>query len=227
MISLLATSSSNSKDKKTQNESEFKLSLSPLQQQKINFIKSLFSLYTRRIYIVGGFLRDQVLGIYSDDIDIEVYDVSPDIFEELMNKIDSKILSKQFYVYNYDGVDIALPRVEQKCGSGYHGFKIKITDNEKEATKRRDFTINSLMYNIYDDTLLDIWGGVDDMKNRILKIVNYETFSEDSLRLLRAIRFKSTYNLTIESKSKEILKSMDIDELSKSRINKELQKILV
>ncbi len=221
MILLPATFSSIIKD------SDFTLSLSSSQQERINFLRDFFSPYTTRVYIVGGFLRDNLLNIYSDDIDLEIYDISQEFFLELMEKLQTKELSKKFFVYDYKGIDISLPRVETKVLSGYHGFDIKLTDNEKEASLRRDFTCNTLMYNIYTNKLLDIYNSVDDINNMILKIVNPQKFSEDSLRLIRAVRFMAQFGFKIDENSKQVLRNMNLDEISKSRINKEIQKLFI
>ena len=174
---------------------------------------------------MGGFLRDNLFNKNSNDIDIEVYDVSKEKFIELMCSIEAKVLSEKFYVYCYDDIDISLPRVETKVSKGYHGFEIEITNDEFNATLRRDFTMNALMYNIFDNNLYDFHGGINDIKSNTLKIVNKQAFQEDSLRFIRAIRFIAQFHLNIDNESKNILSQMNIDELSKNRVYKELKKI--
>jgi tRNA nucleotidyltransferase (CCA-adding enzyme) len=205
----------------------FSLILSSLQQEKINFLTNFFKPYTQNIYVVGGFLRDQILGIQSDDIDIEIYDIDRETFYSLMEKLGASELSKNFFVYNYEGIDISLPRIEIKTGEGYHGFKMETTNNPVEAIERRDFTCNTLMFHIYENKLYDYCGGVGDIKNKILRVVNPNSFQEDSVRFLRAIRFMAYYSFAPETVTKEILKSMHLEDITKTKIEKELKKLFL
>jgi len=205
----------------------FSLTLSSSQKEKINFLKTFFTPYTQNIYIVGGFLRDQILGLQSDDIDIEVYDVGEEIFYTLMEKLGASELSKNFFVYNYEGIDISLPRIEIKTGEGYHGFKMRTTNNPLQAIQRRDFTCNTLMFHIYENKLFDYCGGVGDIENKILRVVNFDSFQEDSVRFLRAIRFMAYYGFVPEITTKEILKSMHLEDITKTKIEKELKKLFL
>ncbi|MCI0501547.1 MAG: hypothetical protein L0Y61_07350 [Epsilonproteobacteria bacterium] len=205
----------------------FSLSLSSSQKEKINFLKTFFSPYTQNIYIVGGFLRDQIVGLQSDDIDIEVYDIEKEIFYTLMEKLGASELSKNFFVYNYEGIDISLPRIEIKTGEGYHGFVMEPTNNPLQAIQRRDFTCNALMFHMYENKLYDYCGGVDDIENKILRVVNFERFNEDSVRFLRAIRFMTHYSFIPEIATKEVLKSMHLEDITKKRIEKELKKLFL
>ncbi|MDD2698656.1 MAG: hypothetical protein PHF17_07655 [Arcobacteraceae bacterium] len=205
----------------------FSLTLSSLQQEKINFLTNFFKPYTQNIYIVGGFLRDQLLEIQSDDIDIEVYDLDKELFYTLMKQLDATELSKQFFVYNYNGIDISLPRVEIKTSTGYHGFVMEQTNNPQDAIKRRDFTCNALMFHIFEEKLYDYCGGVGDIKNKILKVVNFESFKEDNVRFLRSIRFLALYHFIPEKETKELLKDMSLKDITKTKIEKELKKLFL
>lgn len=205
----------------------FSLSLSPLQKQKINFLTNFFKPYTQNIYIVGGFLRDQILGLQSDDIDIEVYDIKEEIFFILMERLGATIFSKEFFVCNYEGIDISLPRVELKSGDGYHGFEMEVTNNPIDAIQRRDFTCNALMYHIFEEKLYDFVFGISDIKNKILKVVNEEKFIEDDVRFLRAIRMMVKFDFLPEEKTKEVLLQMSLKNITKTKIEKELKKLFL
>ncbi len=205
----------------------FSLSLSPLQKQKIDFLTNFFKPYTHNIYIVGGFLRDQILGITSDDIDLEIYDVSQELFHTLMEKLRATPLSREFFVYCYEGIDLSLPRKEIKIKDGYHGFKMEQTNNPKEALFRRDFRSNTLMYHIFEKNLYDYFNGISDIKKKILKVVNPETFHEDNVRFLRAIRFMAKYSFKPDDETKIILEKMSLQDLTKTKIEKELKKIFL
>lgn len=205
----------------------FSLNLSSSQKQKINFFKNFFKSYSKNIYIVGGFLRDQLLSKKSDDIDIEIYDISEETFFVLMEKLGAKELTKKFFVYNYEGIDISLPRIEIKSSEGYHGFTMEVTNDRFEAIQRRDFTCNALMYNIFQEKLYDFVDGVNDIENKILKVVNYEKFIEDDIRFLRGIRMMAKFGFIPEVKTKEILLSMSLESITKTKIDKELKKIFL
>jgi tRNA nucleotidyltransferase (CCA-adding enzyme) len=89
----------------------------------IDFLKP----YTSRAYLVGGAVRDILMNKTPNDFDIEIYDISPTIFEKLMEKLGAKGVGKNFFVYKYKNFDLSLPRIENKIGIGHKGFKVKIT----------------------------------------------------------------------------------------------------
>ncbi|WP_200763945.1 CCA tRNA nucleotidyltransferase [Nitrosophilus alvini] len=210
--------------------------LLPLRLKKeLEFLKNFFDPYTHRIYLVGGAVRD-LYRIYTKqvspeeanitDIDIEVYSVEPHFFDELMKKIGAKGVGKSFFVYKFgSNIDIALPRIERKIGVGHKAFEVKLAYDEREASKRRDFCMNALMLNIYNCNLLDFWGGLDDILNRRIKIIDEEKFKEDSLRVLRGMQFAARFGYKIDKKSAEIMKKIDLDDLSKERIFWEFEKL--
>jgi len=80
---------------------------------------------------------------------------------------------------------------------GHRAFDVQITFDEKEASKRRDFTMNALMLNIFNTGLLDFWGGKTDIENKIIKIVDAKSFKEDSLRVFRAVQFSARFEQSI------------------------------
>jgi tRNA nucleotidyltransferase (CCA-adding enzyme) len=199
--------------------------MNPNKLKTLSFLKTLFSPLSKRVYIVGGCVRDNILGIDSDDIDIEVYDISIEQFTELMEQIGAIGVGKSFFVYKYEGIDISLPRTETKTGYGHQGFDVSYINDEKIASKRRDFTINALMQNIYTDEILDFYGGIEDLKSKTIRIIDEKTFVEDSLRVLRGIRFASKFGFKIEQKSFAIMQKISLDDLSKERISKEFELI--
>lgn len=202
-----------------------KIDLTGFQSSEIAEISNLLSPYTNRAYFVGGCVRDRFLGIKSSDFDIEVYDISEQKFERLMSKIGASGYGKSFFVYKYKNIDISLPRTENKISIGHKGFNVKICDDEKTASKRRDFTMNSLMINIFSGEILDFWGGLNDIKSRKIRIICEKSFLQDSLRVLRAVQFAARFNFKIEKNSLEMMKKMDLSDLSVDRIRMELIKL--
>ena len=105
----------------------------------MNEIISLLKPYTKRAYLVGGAVRDILMNKTPTDFDIEIYDITPQEFEKIMDKINAKGVGKSFFVYKYKNFDLSLPRIENKTGHGHKGFSVKLTNDEKTASLRRDF----------------------------------------------------------------------------------------
>ncbi len=197
-------------------------------KQKINdleFLKNFFAPYTKRVYLVGGCVRDEILKITPKEFDIEVYDINPQKFDTIMKILGAKGIGKSFFVYKWKNFDIALPRTESKTAKGHRGFEVKITQNEKTASKRRDFTMNALMKNIYTNEILDFWGGINDIKNKTIRHINEKTFVEDSLRVLRAMQFSSRLKFKIAPQTVKLCRSIELNDLSKERIFMEFEKM--
>ncbi|WP_257904355.1 multifunctional tRNA nucleotidyl transferase / 2'3'-cyclic phosphodiesterase / 2'nucleotidase / phosphatase [Campylobacter lari] len=188
-------------------------------------IKNILKPYTRRAYLVGGCVRNSFLDLSSDDYDIEIYDIEPKLFDELMQKLGANGVGKSFFVYKYKKFDLALARYENKISTGHRGFEVKVCNDEQEGAKRRDFTINALMVNIFDFEFLDFFNGLQDLQAKIIKHIDDKSFVEDSLRVLRGISFACRFDLTIAKESLKLMQTMDIGDLSKERINNELYKI--
>lgn len=188
-------------------------------------IREALAQHTKKAYFVGGVVRDEMLGIQTSDIDIEVYDISVDTFENLMAKLGTKGVGKSFFVYKYGDFDISLPRTESKNGIGHKAFDVALSNDEKTASARRDFTINAMMKNIFTGEILDFYGGKADLQNRILRVVNEKTFADDSLRVLRAVQFVARFGLLVDTKSLNLMKNIKLDDLSKDRIKSELIKL--
>ncbi len=181
--------------------------------------------HTKRAYFVGGAVRDYYLQQEVQDIDIEVYDISVEKFDELMQALGAQGVGKSFFVYKLKHFDLSLPRTESKIGAGHRGFRVAITNDTKEAASRRDFTMNALMVNIFDNTLIDHFNGRNDLERGCLKHIDDTAFVEDSLRVLRAIAFVSRFGFSIDGKTLALCQTISLDDLSKERIFKEFDKI--
>ncbi len=196
--------------------------------KQINHIYTyLHSNYNADCKIVGGAIRDRLLGREIKDIDIECYNISTQNFHKAMNELNADGFGKSFFVYKLGDIDIALPRKETKIANGHRGFSVEPVDNEKDACKRRDFTINAMLYDIKSSTILDYFSGLEDISNKILRVVDQNTFYEDSLRVLRGMQFASRLHFKIEPNSIELSKSMDLSDLAKERIFIEFEKMFL
>jgi len=194
-------------------------------QCEIQKIVNLLKPYTKRAYLVGGCVRDLLLNNKIKDIDIEVYDISSDEFDKLMQKSGALGVGKSFFVYKLDDIDLALPRIERKVGIGHKAFEVEITDDEKVASKRRDFSMNAMMMNIFTGELLDFWEGQKSIQNRQISLIDEESFKEDSLRVLRAVQFSARFGFEIEKNTLKIMQDIDLSDLTKPRILWEFEKL--
>ena len=169
----------------------------------------LATLYANNItpIVVGGYVRDALMGIDSKDIDIELYGVSS--LEDLENLLKPfgkvGVYGKSFGVLKLKiddlDIDFSPPRTESKNGFGHTGFTVEFTGNLdfERASARRDFTINAIGYDPKSNTLLDPHGGVEDLRNKTLCYVSHESFADDPLRVLRAVQFAGRFELTCDN----------------------------
>lgn len=186
---------------------------------------------------VGGCVRDHLLGLKPKDIDLEVYDISLDKLTESLKALGQVVsVGKSFGVlkFNLQGskeiFDIALPRKENKSGQGHRGFVVETDEtlSFKEASARRDFTINAMGVDLQSLELLDEHGGQADLKAKVLRHVS-GAFAEDPLRVLRACQFAARFNLKLDQSTLELCRSMrpELDTLPSSRLCEEMKKLLL
>jgi len=187
--------------------------------------KTFLAPYTKRAYLVGGSVRDICLNEPLHDLDIEVYDIEPEVFDELMRRVGAVGVGKSFFVYKLGNIDFSLPRIERKSGIGHSAFEVKVCQDEKEASKRRDFSINAMMLNIFTYEVLDFWAGKESLNVKQLRIIDAKSFQEDSLRVLRAMQFSARLGFKIEPKSLEIMQGISLVDLSRPRILWEFEKL--
>jgi len=181
--------------------------------------------YHAKCYVVGGAVRDRILGYECKDYDIECFGIGVEDFEKAMEHLGAQGVGKSFFVYKYHDLDISLPRTEQKVSRGHRGFEVRLATEEKEASKRRDFTINALMYDIQNEQILDFWNGLEDLEHKLLRVVDESSFVEDSLRVLRAMQFAARFGFKVEEKSCYLCQNIALDDLPKERIFIEFEKM--
>lgn len=192
-----------------------------------------------RPVVVGGFVRDTLLGLPSKDIDIEVFGVENLMALEGMLLPFGKVntVGKSFGVVKLQledlEVDFSIPRTEKKIAKGHKGFDV-ILDSSltfKAAASRRDFTINAMGYDLKAETLLDPFKGQKDLKERRLTFVDADTFIEDPLRLYRAVQFVARFRLIPSAElivlAQKMVKEQMLEELPKERVFEEIKKLLL
>lgn len=182
-------------------------------------------------YYVGGYIRDVIKGDENFDIDIEIHGIDKETLEKILSSFGNvNITGKSFGVYkiNHYDIDIALPRKEISTGIGHRDFYIEIDPfiGVKNAAKRRDFTINSIMQNILTDEIIDNYNGINDIKNKTIRHVEKNSFAEDPLRVFRAAQFASRFEYKIAGETIKLCKTIDTKSLSKERIYEETNKAL-
>ncbi|QKF58573.1 CCA tRNA nucleotidyltransferase [Aliarcobacter lanthieri] len=204
----------------------------------VDILNDLKSLGAKPI-LVGGCVRDSFLGKQIKDYDIEIFDLNHiEIIQKCLEKYSSvKLVGKSFGVLTLkiDGYDFdfSLPRYEQKTGCFHQDFEVFTNANLsfKEASKRRDFTINAIGYDYFNNIFLDEFDGIEDLKNKKIKHINDTTFIEDSLRVYRAIQFASRFEFEIDKNTKKLCKKLVINNelkfLPKERVFEELKKLLL
>lgn len=183
-------------------------------------------------YFVGGYVRDKLIGKENKDIDVEVFGITPFRLKEILSKygyIDEVGASFGVLMIRGVNIDFTMPRTERKIGEGHKSFDISVNPNLslKEASKRRDFTINSIMQDIISEEIIDLWGGKRDLETKTIRHINNKSFIEDPLRVLRACQFASRFNFNIDINTIELCKSINISTLPKERIFEELRKALL
>ena len=185
-----------------------------------------------KAYFVGGCVRDELLGLESKDIDIEVHGIEPSALEEILDRVGTRAeFGKSFGVYSVKGthIDIAMPRKESATGRGHRDFKIDIDPyiGEENAARRRDFTVCALMKDALTGEVFDFFGGIGDLEKGVIRHVNDDSFAEDPLRVLRAAQFAARFGFTVADETLAICRKMDVSALPRERVFEELKKALL
>ncbi|MCM1363455.1 MAG: HD domain-containing protein [Faecalibacterium sp.] len=184
-------------------------------------------------YLVGGFVRDMVMGVPSHDIDITTAarpNQIADVFSSY-HVIETGLKHGTITVIiNGYPIEITTYRTESGYSDNRHPDKVSFSNSLYDDLSRRDFTINALVYNPRDG-IVDRFGGIDDINNRLIRCIGNaeDRFNEDSLRILRAIRFSSTLGFAIDTQTKKAIHSCKrlMPNLSKERVASELIKMLM
>ena len=191
-----------------------------------------------RALLVGGYVRDELLGRAPKDADVEVYGLqAPDLRATLekLGRVDC--VGESFRVYKlvwherrtrYE-LDVSLPRRDRKTGEGHKGFEVEGDPfaSVQDAARRRDFTVNAIMRDPLSGEIIDPFGGQTDLENRVLRAVDSAHFGEDSLRVLRAMQFAGRFGLTIEPGTVAICRATPLDDLPAERVWGEWEKWLL
>lgn len=185
-----------------------------------------------KAYVVGGCVRDSLMGREPDDWDVTT-DASPKRIKEIFNSfrtVDTGIEhGTVLIVSGKTPVETTTFRIDGEYSDNRHPDSVTFTKHVEDDLARRDFTINAMAYN-HKDGIIDPFGGTEDLGNKIIRCVGDpdRRFNEDGLRIMRAIRFSSVLGFDIEEKTAEsIIKNENLlGSIAAERLTKELLKLL-
>lgn len=180
-----------------------------------------------RLYLVGGAVRDELLGKTTHDEDYCITGLSSSEFKSIFP--NAHVRGKSFEVFDIDGREFAIARIESKNGKGHKEFSIETNKNItiEQDLARRDITINAIAKDILTEEIIDPFGGIEDINKRIIRATT-EHFKEDPLRVYRVARFSAEFNFEVEDNTINMMKQLknELDTLSKERVFTEFSKAL-
>ncbi len=185
-----------------------------------------------RAYLVGGLVRDRLLGVdgAARDYDLEVYGLDGAALREVLERFGRvNAVGEAFTVYKVGDIDVSIPRRDSKTGSGHKGFTVTGDPSMtvEEAARRRDFTINAMLCDPLTGEVLDPYGGLEDLKSKRIRAVDPLTFIEDSLRVLRGMQFAARFEFQIDPATVSLCRTVPLDDLPSERIWGEFEKLLL
>jgi len=209
----------------------FERSLPPRERQTLTRLAQQIHQAGGRLWLVGGAVRDALRGEPVPDLDAEIYGIPEQQLEKILKKVGPcDLVGRSFAVWKMKGLplDISLPRRERAYGPGHKDFTIEADPflSIAEAARRRDFTINALHWDPLNGELADPTGGLSDLKAGILRHTSPQ-FSEDPLRVLRAMQFVARFDLTVAPETAELCRALTPHDLPPERLFEEWRKLLV
>jgi tRNA nucleotidyltransferase (CCA-adding enzyme) len=183
-----------------------------------------------RALIVGGWVRDQLMGLPSKDVDVEAFGLDARRLKDVLERIAPvNTVGESFTVYKVADVDVSIPRRESKTGRGHRGFTVEGDPSltPMEAARRRDFRINAISWDPLTAEYVDPFDGRADIAARRLRVVDPDTFGDDSLRVLRGIQFAARFELEVDPDTTALCRSIPLDDLPPERVWGEIEKLLL
>ena len=176
-----------------------------------------------RALVVGGWVRDHLLGVRSKDVDIEVHGLDVERIESILAGFGNvHAVGRAFGVFRVGGIDVdfSLPRRDSKRGPGHRGFDVTPDPSLDfaQAARRRDLTVNSIGIDPLTGEVLDPHGGRRDLERRVLRATDPERFPEDPLRGLRVAQLAARLEMAPDEELLGLCRSLDLSELSGERV---------
>lgn len=200
-------------------------------------LKGLFLACAReggRALLVGGSVRDALLGLPCKDLDIEVHRLALHVLLRVLrswgpvNEVGRSfgVLKLRWHAYD---LDVSLPRRDSRRGVGHRGIQATADPDlgVLEAARRRDLTMNAIAYDPIADQFEDPFGGREDLRAGLLRAVDTSTFGEDPLRALRVAQFAGRFGFRVDPTLLELCRAMPLHELPAERIRGEVEKLLL
>lgn len=199
--------------------------------EKVQYIITQLEKAGFEAYAVGGCVRDSLLGRDPDDWDVTTSAKPLQVKEVFRHTIDTGIQHGTVTVMlNHEGFEVTTYRIDGEYEDNRHPKEVTFTVNLVEDLKRRDFTINAMAYNDRSG-IVDVFGGMDDLEKGIIRCVGEATerFTEDALRMLRAVRFSAQLGFSIAEETKAAIRKLapSLERISAERIQTELVKLLM
>ncbi|MBO5033223.1 MAG: CCA tRNA nucleotidyltransferase [Lachnospiraceae bacterium] len=199
--------------------------------QKVQYIITQLEQSGFEAYAVGGCVRDSLLGREPDDWDVTTSAKPLQVKAVFRHTIDTGIQHGTVTVMlDHEGFEVTTYRIDGEYEDSRHPKEVIFTANLVEDLKRRDFTINAMAYNDRSG-IVDVFGGMDDLDKGIIRCVGEasERFSEDALRMLRAVRFSAQLGFSIAEDTKAAIRELapSLQRISAERIQTELVKLLM
>ena len=198
----------------------------------IKALSNIFRKNNYHLYLVGGAIRDYILGLNNDDYDFAT-DANP---EEVMAMFPHLCIPTGIkhgtvtVLFNSSSYEITTFRTEGDYEDSRHPNNVSFTRDLATDLERRDFTINAFAYDVEKDELIDLHSGKEDLDNKLIRAINnpLDRFTEDALRMLRACRFSAKLDFELEENTKEAIKVLKdrIKYVSSERIRDEIFKIV-
>ena len=205
----------------------------------LKIISKVISQHNGSAVIVGGSVRDHFLKLPVKDYDIEVYGLqSMEVLETILLEFGSvNLVGKSFgvlkFVHDNEEYDFSFPRLESKVSKGHRGFDVQVDGKMdfKTASKRRDFTINAMGYDIERKRFLDPFNGQRDINAQVLRHIDDSSFVEDPLRVYRAVQFSARFAYDLAEETQMLCMKMVeeglLEELPRERVYTEFKKLLL
>ena len=209
--------------------------LSPIHDDHFQIAKGIVGQLKRagfKAFLVGGCVRDIAMGIPPQEYDIATSATPQDVMKIFATTVPVGVSFGVVLVLEGNNkFEVASFRKEEKYTDGRHPDRVVYSTDEKDDVMRRDFTINGMLYEPFEEKVTDLIGGLDDIQRRTIKTIGNpaDRFKEDKLRMLRAVRFGAGLDFEIEEKTFVSVKSLAplISQVSKERLRDEIIKIII
>jgi len=198
--------------------------------EKVKYIIETIMNAGYEAYAVGGCIRDSILGRIPDDWDITTSASPYQVKELFLRTVDTGLKHGTVTVMlDKEGFEVTTYRIDGEYEDSRHPKEVIFTSNLIEDLKRRDFTINAMAYN-ETNGLIDVFDGLEDIKRKVIRCVGspMERFTEDALRMMRAVRFSAQLGYEIEEKTADAIRTLapNLSKISAERIQTELVKLV-